>query len=85
MLGHEPPLTPALSPLRGEGVLGNLVTAKCKLYLADDHLFTWVQSNFFQYKSLRYICYPTVSCTMQKTLPDTTGIYTGQHWGPPLP
>jgi hypothetical protein len=27
LLGHEPPLTPALSPLRGEGVLGNLVTA----------------------------------------------------------
>jgi len=27
LLGHEPPLTPALSPLRGEGVLGNVVTA----------------------------------------------------------
>ncbi len=25
--GHEPPLTPALSPLRGEGVLGILVAA----------------------------------------------------------
>jgi hypothetical protein len=47
MLGHEPPLTQALSPLRGEGVLGNLVTAKCKLYLAEDLLFIPLENNVF--------------------------------------
>jgi hypothetical protein len=28
LVGHEPPLTPALSPLRGEGVLGNWLRHK---------------------------------------------------------
>jgi len=54
MLGHEPLLTPALSPLRGEGVFK---PGYGIMQASDDRLFTWVQSNVFSIQKPALFCY----------------------------